>query len=90
MSFNKYILAGLVFLTLSSCEDVIDVEVNEGEIQLSIDAFINNKAEVQKIILLETKQFFSEDNQVIYKCINRKLRFSFINININNIFARKQ
>ena len=66
MSFNKYILAGLVFLTLSSCEDVIDVEVNEGEIQLSIDAFINDKAEVQKIILLETKQFFSNDTQTVY------------------------
>ena len=66
MSFNKYILVGLVFLTLSSCEDNIDVEVNEGEIQLSIDAFINNKEEVQKIILLETKQFFSEDSQAVY------------------------
>lgn len=67
MTFNKYFLAGMVVLALSSCEDVIDVEVNEGEIQLSVDAFINNKAEVQKIILLETKQFFSDSEQAIYK-----------------------
>ena len=67
MSFNKYLLAGLVLFTLSSCEDVIDVEVDEGETQLSIDAFINNKAEVQKIILLETKQFFSEEMQAVYQ-----------------------
>ena len=45
MIFNKYFLAGMVVLTLFSCEDVIDVEVNEGEVQLSVDAFINNKAE---------------------------------------------
>tara|TARA_B100000795_G_scaffold263456_1_gene242651 strand:- start:163 stop:1110 length:948 start_codon:yes stop_codon:yes gene_type:complete len=67
MIFNKYLLAGLVVLTLLSCEDVIDIEVEKGETQLSVDAFINNKVEVQKIVLLETKQFFGEAEQSFYK-----------------------
>ena len=79
MSFNKYLLAGLVLFTLSSCEDVIDVEVDEGETQLSIDAFLNNKAEVQKIILLETKQFFSEEMQAVYQADS-----VFVTDNLNN------
>ena len=67
MIFNKYLLSGFVILSLFSCEDVIDVDVNEGETQLSIDAFINNKKEVQKIVLLETKQFFSKADQPVYQ-----------------------
>jgi hypothetical protein len=66
MNFNKYILSGLVMLTLASCEDVIEVDVDAGEVQLAVDAFINNKAEVQKVILLETKPFFSDDGQKAY------------------------
>jgi hypothetical protein len=66
MRFNKYILSALVIFTLTSCEDVIEVDVEEGKVQLSVDAFLNNKNEVQKIKLLETKQFFSELEQPIY------------------------
>ncbi len=66
MNFSKYILSGFVIFTLSSCEDVIDVEVGEGKIELAVDAFINNKEEVQKIVLLNTKQFFSETGQEVY------------------------
>ena len=79
MSFNKYLLSGFVIITLFSCEDVIFVDVNEGETQLSIDAFINNKPEVQKIILLETKQFFSNVDQAIYQADS-----VFVTDNLNN------
>jgi hypothetical protein len=56
-----YTIAALFLLT--SCEDVIQVEVDEGTIQLAVDAFLNSKAEDQKIILLETKQFFDDVSQ---------------------------
>jgi len=66
MNFGEYILAGIVLVALLSCEDAISLEVDEGETQLAVDGFLNNKPEVQKIVLLETKQFFSKDEQTPY------------------------
>ena len=61
---RKFILYIPILLLVYSCEDDIKVEINEGEIQLSVDAFINNKKGPQRIILKETKQFFGEANQL--------------------------
>lgn len=67
MNFIKNILLGASIATLFSCEDVISVEVDEGIEQLAVDAFLNNKNESQKVILLSTKQFFSSSKQEVYK-----------------------
>lgn len=60
-----YILATI--LLFSSCEDPISVEVNSGELQLSVDAFINSLDKSQTIKLLSTKQFFDEVTQEPFK-----------------------
>jgi len=49
-----------IIFFLTSCEDVIKVEVSDGTIQLVVDAFVNNLDEPQVIKLKETKQFFDE------------------------------
>lgn len=57
--FNKLIIAAIASLAvLSSCEDVVKVDVPEGESQLAVDAFINDKRETQKIILTKTSPYF--------------------------------
>lgn len=63
----KKIFLGIVALVaLSSCEDAISVDIEEGKIQLSVDAFINSKDEEQVIHLKQTKQFFEETSQIGY------------------------
>lgn len=60
----KNILLGLVTVfALTSCEDVVQVDVEDGKIQLAVDAFINNKNEAQVIRLNQTKQFFENTTQ---------------------------
>ena len=46
----------LVFVT--SCEDIIDVELEEDEAQLVVDAWINDKSETQVIKLRRTSPYF--------------------------------
>ena len=44
-------------LLFTSCEDPIDIELDQGESQLVVDAFINNLSDKQIIKLLNTVQF---------------------------------
>lgn len=60
---KKFLYSISILFVLTSCEDVIQVEVDNGTIQMSVDAFLNNKNAEQKIILLETKQFFEDVSQ---------------------------
>ena len=57
---KKIFSAIAIVFSLTSCEDVIEVEVSDGAIQLVVDAFVNNLAEPQVINLKSTKQFFDE------------------------------
>lgn len=78
-----FLLLGLAFFT--SCEDVIDVDLEEGNNQLVVDAWINNLAQDQEIILSRTQPYFqntapvaelgatvriTEDNGTIYDFID--------------------
>lgn len=45
-------------LLLTSCEDIIEVDLEEGEAQLVVDAWINNKSETQTIKLRRTTPYF--------------------------------
>lgn len=51
-------LAGICFLT--SCEDVIQVKLDEGEPMVTIDAFINDMRSQQKVRLTYTDSYFSQ------------------------------
>jgi hypothetical protein len=60
----KNILKSLAFSALSilffSCEDVVEVELENGVSQLVVDAFISNKNETQIIQLTKSSNFFGE------------------------------
>ena len=51
---KKIFSAIAIVFSLTSCEDVIEVEVSDGTIQLVVDAFVNNLAEPQVIKLKKT------------------------------------
>jgi len=60
----KKIFFGIISLIIfSSCQDVITIDPELGKIQLSVDAFLNNKNEAQIIYLKNTKQFFADAPQ---------------------------
>jgi hypothetical protein len=54
----------LVALGLSSCEDPVDIDIDNGISQLSIDAFINNLDKKQIIHIKQSKEFFDSNEQV--------------------------
>ena len=49
-------------ILVSSCEDVVKVDLPEGEEVLVIDAFLNDKSPVQKIKLTGTVPYFNEQS----------------------------
>jgi len=55
----KFILKSfLVFILLTSCEDVVDITLDEGTPQLTIDAWLTNQPGVQTIRLTEIASYF--------------------------------
>ncbi len=62
---NIFLILIILFISVSvfSCTDVIDIDVEEGVSQLSVDALVNNKAETQTIKLTLTQGYF--DNSAI-------------------------
>ncbi|GAA4840308.1 DUF4249 domain-containing protein [Algivirga pacifica] len=58
---RKYysIYIGLIaLLGLASCEDIVEIDLEEGETQFVVDAFINNQFKEQQIRLSYTKPYF--------------------------------
>ena len=55
---KKYLLFFLTLLFLNSCEDVVELELEEDGAQLVVDAWINNKAGTQTIKLRRTIPYF--------------------------------
>ncbi len=59
--FHRLIL-GLLFLAyLSACEDVIDINLDEGTPQLSVDAWLTDQAAPQVIKLRKTRAYFDNN-----------------------------
>jgi hypothetical protein len=56
---KKYFLIALPILLLSSCKDVIQVDLKKGETLLVVDAFINNYNSTQTVRLTTTADYFS-------------------------------
>lgn len=52
-----------IFVSIFSCTDVINIDVEQGVSQLSVDALVNNKSETQTIKLTLTQGYF--DNSPI-------------------------
>jgi hypothetical protein len=61
----KYFILLIGILFLAACEDKIDLsdQLNNSQPQLVVDAFINNLAEPQVIVLSGTQSFFNNSTQ---------------------------
>lgn len=57
----KYILTLILFLTFTACEDVIDVDLDNGESQLVVDAFLNDLPQNQVIRLTISSPYFNNN-----------------------------
>jgi len=55
---KKQIFFFLAILIFASCEDIIEVDVTDGESQLVVDAWINDLPETQTIRLTRTESYF--------------------------------
>ena len=55
----KYFLLILIVLSLTSCEDVIQVKLDKGTPLVTVDAFVNDMRSQQKIRLTYTDNYFS-------------------------------
>ncbi|MBS1634293.1 MAG: DUF4249 domain-containing protein [Bacteroidetes bacterium] len=58
--FFKYIAGFIALFTLASCEDVIQVKLDQGSPILTIDAFVNDMRQSQKVRLTYTDGYFSQ------------------------------
>lgn len=56
----QFILPLLAILSLTSCEDVIQVKLDKGEPLVTIDAFVNDMRSTQTIRLTYTDDYFSQ------------------------------
>jgi len=55
----KYLFSILLLFTLTSCEDVIDVNIDNGKSQLVVDAFMNDLPQNQVIRLTVSAPYFN-------------------------------
>ena len=58
MKFENIIVCLVLALTVLSCEDVIDVELEQGNNQLVVDAWVNNLPQQQVIYLTRAAPYF--------------------------------
>lgn len=74
MKATKLFIFILTVITLSSCEDVIQVKLDEGEPIITIDAFLNDMRSEQKVRLTYTDGYFSQkpNNPIIGATVHVK------------------
>ena len=60
MKHLKILIAILTVFTLASCEDVVQIKLDEGTPMITIDAFVNNLRTPQTIRLTYTDNYFSQ------------------------------
>lgn len=82
--YNSFLIVLLVALT--SCEDVIQIKLDEGSKLLVVDAFINDLRNTQKVRLTYTDSYFSGTNPppvtsatVVLKDLTGNITYNFTN-----------
>ena len=60
MKTLKLFFVLLTVISFTSCEDVIQVKLDEGDPIVTIDAFVNDMRSTQKIRLTYTDDYFSQ------------------------------
>ena len=74
----KYIFFALIVtVTFSSCEDIIELDLDNGKNQLVVDGFVNNDSSIQTIRLTSSAPYFSNvatpaDNDASIRLIGPK------------------
>ena len=93
-SIQQLLLFVLLIGTLSSCEDVIQVDVAPSATQLVIDAFINNRDTTQTIRLTQTVPYFQTGNAptvsgatIVLKNQSTNREFVFEDTGSNGMYA---
>lgn len=61
-SFKQLFFALVLIVSFSSCEDIIQVSVEQKQVKTVIDAFINNMDTTQNIRITESIPYFAESN----------------------------
>ncbi len=79
---QKSIIPLFVVLLFSSCENVIQVKLDKGTPQITIDAFINDMRVEQKVRLTYTDDYFSQKNNEPVKGAMVSLK----NLTTNEVF----
>ncbi len=85
MKRSKYITALALLIVFASCEDVVQVKIDQGSKLLVIDAFVDNQRNNQKIRLTYTDDFFNGQNPpgvkgatVVLKALSSNLSYNFV------------
>ncbi|NME71955.1 DUF4249 family protein [Flammeovirga aprica] len=84
---NHYIYLFLLLILLStSCEDIITIDLPQGQTQIVVDGFINNQFEKQRIRLVTTNGYFdpttpplveNADVKIIDLVNNKTIQFNY-------------
>lgn len=56
---KNFVLLFLTSMLFASCEEVIELDLEEGESQMVVDAFISNEAKIQRVILTRSAAYFN-------------------------------
>ncbi len=93
-TIQNFLFFGLLLGILSSCEDVINVDVAPAASQLVIDAFISNRDTTQIIRLTETVPYFQAGNaptisgaEIVLKNQTTNREFVFEDTGNNGVYA---
>ncbi len=88
MKIFKLVLAFITVLSFTSCEDVIQVKLDQGTPLLTIDAFINDMRQTQTVRLTYTDNYFSQkandpvtNATVVLRDVTSGTTYSFIDVN---------
>ena len=82
MKSIKFSLIILLAYTLTSCENVIQVKLDKGTPEITIDAFINDMRVAQKVRLTYTDDYFSQTNNAPITGATVRLK----NLTTNEVF----
>ena len=86
-------------MLFSSCEDVVEIDIEEGQSQLVVDAWITDELKEQKISLMLSQPYFDNSQfkpalgaevKLILEIINSSLILNFSKKDGKSFFKNKQ
>jgi hypothetical protein len=83
ISLNTALVLFVSLTLFLSCEDPYDIDVEPGESQLVVDAFINNNAHIKTIKLSKTVEFFGATEAPVVSGANVRI----VNVSKNTLFT---